>query len=517
MTRVLLARLAETWQAVAATSARSRKVELLAAVLRETAPVEAAVVVPYLSGELRQRRTGIGWAALRDLPPPAAEPSLTVLDTDATFGRIAALTGPGSQRERHNQLHDLLGRATDAEQGFVAGLITGELRQGALGALVLDAVARATGAPTDAVRGAAMLEGSAAPVAEAVLRDGLQALGRFALAVGRPVQPMLAQPGQDIDDALARITPAAVEWKLDGIRLQVHRDGDDVRIWTRTLDDVTDRLPEIAEAVADLPLRTAILDGEVLALRPGGRPEPFQVTAARTSSRVDVVTARQRTPLSAYFFDLLHLDGADLLTEPGARRHDALAGVVPQRLRVPRLVTSDRGQAAAMLRDALDHGHEGVVVKSLDAPYDAGRRGGAWLKVKPVHTLDLVVLAAEWGHGRRSGWLSNLHLGAPDETGALVMLGKTFKGLTDEMLRWQTARLHELAVERPPWGVVVRPELVVEVAFDGVQTSSRYAGGMALRFARVVRHRPDKPAAQADTIAAVRAVHEPQRGAHRLA
>jgi ATP-dependent DNA ligase I len=381
-----------------------------------------------------------------------------------------------------------------------------------------------------------MLRGELGAVAEAALRDGMAGLGAFRLQVSRPLKPMLAQTATSIDAALERILPAAVEgkldgtsaslgppsdatvapgsrgaaveWKLDGVRVQIHRQGAEVRVFTRTLDEITDRVPEVVEAVAALPVRALVLDGEVLALRPDRRPQPFQVTAGRVGSKLDVATVRQAVPLSLFVFDLLHLDGEDLLDRPGAERQAALAAAGPESLRVPRVVTADPAVAAAFMRDALARGHEGVVVKSLDAPYEAGRRGTGWLKVKPRHTLDLVVLAVEWGHGRRKGWLSNLHLGARDpEIGGWVMLGKTFKGLTDAMLAWQTERLLELATERGDWVVRVRPELVVEVAFDGVQTSPRYPGGLALRFARVLRYREDKRPEEADTIETVRAIH----------
>jgi DNA ligase-1 len=319
---------------------------------------------------------------------------------------------------------------------------------------------------------------------------------------------MLASPGDDVEAALQRLGTGALEWKLDGVRIQVHRDGDDVAVFTRSLDEVTERVPEVVADVLALPVRTLVLDGEAIALDPDGRPRPFQETGSRIGSRVDVAAARATAPLSTYAFDVLHLDGEDVLARPGRDRFAALAAAVPERLRVPRIVTADPQAATAFLHGALAHGHEGVVAKSLEAPYEAGRRGAGWLKVKPRHTLDLVVLAAEWGHGRRRGWLSNLHLGARDPaTGGFVMLGKTFKGMTDEMLTWQTRRLQEIAVASSDWVVHVRPELVVEVAFDGVQTSPRYPAGMALRFARVLRHRPDKSAAEADTVETVRAIH----------
>jgi DNA ligase-1 len=505
---VLLADVALASEHVAGTTKRSEKAAAVADCLRRADPAEVPVVVAYLSGELRQRRTGVGWASLRQLPAPAAEAALGVAEVDATLETVSALSGTGSQAERAGQVRSLFALATEAEQRLLRGLLTGELRQGALEGVMLDAVARATGLPPPDVRRAAMLRGALGPVAQAALARGAAGLAEFRLRVGRPVQPMLASPGDDVASALARLGTAALEWKLDGVRVQVHRDGDDVAVFTRTLEDITARVPEVVEVARALPAARVVLDGEAIALRPDGRPLPFQVTGSRVGSRVDVTAARATAPLSTYAFDVLHVDGDDVLALPGRDRFEVLAHAVPEGLRVPRLVTDDLDRAGAFLADTLARGHEGVVAKSLDAPYDAGRRGAGWLKVKPRHTLDLVVLAAEWGHGRRRGWLSNLHLGALDPaTGGFVMLGKTFKGLTDAMLTWQTERLQELAVETGEWVVQVRPELVVEVAFDGVQTSPRYPGVMALRFARVLRHRPDKPAAEADTVEAVRRIH----------
>ncbi len=501
---MLFAEVARTSAAVAATSARNAKAALLAVCLRAAGPDEVAVVVAYLSGELPQRRTGVGYRSLAGLPAPAAEPSLATLDVDSTFSRIAACAGSGSTAARRGLLAGLYERATEAEQRLLNGLVTGELRQGALESLVADAVAKAADVPTADVRRAAMLRGALPPVAEALWRDGPAALGAFRLEVGRPVQPMLASPAADVADAVARLGEAAYEWKVDGVRVQVHKSGRDVAVFTRTLDEVTGRVPELVEGVRALPAETLVLDGEAIALAPDGRPRPFQVTGSRVATR----GARGEVPLTPFWFDLLHADGADLLGAPGAERWSALEAVVPEAVLVPRLVTADLAAAEAFFADAVARGHEGIVAKSLTVPYDAGRRGAAWLKVKPRHTLDLVVLAAEWGHGRRQGWLSNLHLGARDpDTGGYVMLGKTFKGLTDELLRWQTERLLALETSRNAWQVFVRPELVVEIAFDGVQTSPRYPGGVALRFARVLRYRDDKHPADADTIDAVRALH----------
>ena len=377
-----------------------------------------------------------------------------------------------------------------------------------------DAVAKAAGVPAADVRRALMLRGDLGAVAELALTEGRDGLAALRLQVGRPLAPMLAATAPDLEAALARIAPAVVDWKLDGVRVQVHRDGGDVAVFTRTLDEVTERVPEVVEAALALPVAAAVLDGEAIALHPDGRPRPFQVTAARFGARRDVARLREATPLTALFFDVLHLDGDDLLDVALTERVARLDAVVPAGGRVPRVPAADDAAARAVLDDALARGHEGVMVKAPGSPYAAGRRGGDWLKVKPVHTLDLVVLAAEWGHGRRRGRLSNLHLGARDPaTGGWAMLGKTFKGLTDAMLAWQTERLLALETGREGGTVHVRPELVVEVAFDGVQTSSRYPSGMALRFARVRRHREDKPAAEADTVDAVRALaHADARG-----
>jgi DNA ligase 1 len=493
---VLLADVAAASVAVGATRSRTAKLSLLADVLRAAAPEEVALVASYLSGELPQRRTGVGWRSLQDRPAPAEGSTLTVLGTHERVEALSALAGPGSTTARTAQLRELLSLATDVEQRLLVGLLSGELRQGAQAGLVTDAVARAADVPLAAVRRAVMLCGSLAEVATTALTGG--DLSAYGLVVGRPLAPMLASPAADLAEALDG--RCAVEHKLDGIRVQVHRDGDQVRVFTRTLDEITARVPEVVEAVLALPATRLVLDGEAIALRDDGRPHPFQVTASRTATR-----SPGGVPLTAFFFDLLHLDGRDLLDEPLSVRAEALDALVPSP--APRLVTDDLAEAEAFAADALARGHEGVVVKSLGAAYEAGRRGAAWRKVKPRHTLDLVVLAVEHGSGRRRGWLSNLHLGARDPgAGGFVMLGKTFKGLTDELLQWQTERFRELQVHDDGWVVTVRPEQVVEVAFDGVQTSPRYPGGVALRFARVLRYRDDKTAAEADTIDAVRAL-----------
>jgi DNA ligase-1 len=505
---MLLADVARTSEAVASTSGRRAKVDLLAELLRRCGPQEVAVAVAYLSGRLPQGTIGVGWAALRDLDgSSAAEPSLALLDVHAAFERIGTATGTGSQALRRRALADLFARATEPERRFLAGLLSGELRQGALEGVMAEAVAKATGLPAADVRRARMLAGELGPVAAAALSEGASGLARFRLSVLRPVQPMLAQTADGVDDAIGRISPAAVEWKLDGARIQVHRLGDEVRVFTRTLADVTPQVPEIVEAVRGLALDATILDGEAIALRADGRPHAFQRTMSRFGARLDVDRMRVSTPLSSSFFDCLHAGGDDLIDRPAVERFRVLDRVVPEHLRVPRTVVSTADEAGRVLEEALARGHEGVMVKALDAPYEAGRRGAGWLKVKRAVTLDLVVLAAEWGHGRRRGWLSNLHLGARDPAGGCVMLGKTFKGMTDQMLAWQTERLLELEIGRDDFTVHVRPELVVEIAFDGLQASSRYPGGLALRFARVKGYRPDKRPQDADTIETVRAIH----------
>jgi DNA ligase 1 len=535
---VLLSDVVEVSAGVTATSARNAKIAQIAALLARAEPGQVAVAVAVLSGELLQGQIGVGYATIGDLFRAAdaagAEDGgnagpLTLTEVNEAFATIGAVTGPGSVALRRQQLAALFARATDREREFLVRLLAGDLRQGALEGVMTEAVAKAAGVPAEEVRRAHQLGGSLPEVAEAALggagHDGttsveqaLAALRGFTLRVGRPARPMLAASAPDVAAALAKISPAAAEWKIDGIRIQVHRAGDEVAVFTRTLDDITARVPEIVDAALSLPVSAAVLDGEAVALAPDGRPRPFQVTAARTASQAEVGRMRGQTPLTPFLFDLLHLNGSDLIDEPAAGRHRLLAEIAPATLLTPRIVTADLAEAEDFFADAVAHGHEGVVLKSLEAPYRAGRRGGEWIKVKPRHTLDLVILAAEWGHGRRRGVLSNLHLGARDpETGGLVMLGKTFKGLTDEMLAWQTARLLDLADppvqiaadadRRQAYGVVrVRPELVVEVAFDGVQASRRYPGGLALRFARVLRFRPDKKAADADTIDAVRAL-----------
>lgn len=517
---MLLVDVAQTSADVAASSARLAKIARIADLLRTAGTLDdprlPGIVVSWLSGELPQRQIGVGWASLRSAPAAAAEPSLTVAEVDLRFSEIGSTSGKGSQARRAHLLATLFAAATDVEQTFLRRLLTGELRQGALVGVMADAVAKAADVPAAAVRRAAMLGGDLPAVAAAVLSGGAESLQQFTLRVGKPVGPMLAQTAAGVADALDRLGgPVMFEAKLDGARVQIHRAGDVVSIYTRSLDDVTARLPEVVEATLALPVTDLIADAEAIALRPDGRPHRFQITASRFGRRGGEPGADTQK-LSVFFFDLLHVDGVDLLDLPAAERIASLDAIVPQPQRVDRLVSSDAAAAQAFLDTTLAAGHEGVMAKSPTAPYEAGRRGAGWLKVKPVHTLDLVVLAVEWGSGRRTGKLSNIHLGARDpDTGGFVMLGKTFKGMTDEMLAWQTERFLELADGAAPaatsddgYVVTVRPEQVVEIAFDGLQTSTRYPGGMALRFARVVRYRDDKSAAEADTIATVRALYE---------
>jgi DNA ligase-1 len=497
--------IAATSAAVAATSGRKAKIALLAEALRRLDPGEIVAGAAYLAGELRQRQTGVGYASLRDRPEPAAEATLTVAAVDAAIAEISVVSGAGSQARRKQLLGALFSAATVAEQQLLIGLFSGELRQGAQAGLLAEAIASAAEIPAATVRRALLLSGDLKNVAASALTGGAAALAEIHLRVGTPLSPMLASSAPNVAAAmLATGTPAVVDAKLDGIRIQVHRSGDDVAVFTRSLDDITARLPDVVAEVLALPVREAILDGEAMLLDDSGRPRPFQETSSRAATRG---AAAAVSGLRPYFFDLLHLDGTDLLDEPGRVRWAALADAVPLASTVGRVVAETEEQAAAAFAEALSAGQEGVVIKSPDAPYDVGRRGSAWVKVKPRHTLDLVVLAVERGHGRRQGWLSNLHLGARDpRTGGFVMLGKTFKGLTDELLRWQTERFRELAVADDGWVVTVRPEQVVEIAFDGVQTSPRYPGGVALRFARVLRYRDDKPASEADTIDMVKEI-----------
>jgi len=508
-------RLVELVERVRATSKKTAKVALIAELMSQARGRELALLALYLTGSLPQGKIGIGRRTLQPaLPPgPALGEPLVLPEIDAALEAVAAQKGPGSTETRLRTLRALFERTDEPGRRLLVELLVGELRQGALAGLVTEAIASAAGLPSADVRRAAMYAGDLGELARAALDQGAAGLGRFSLRVLSPVAPMLASPAGDAEEALSRLGEAAFEYKLDGARLQVHRAGEEVRVFTRQLQDVTARVPEAVEWARALPVREAVLEGEALALRPDGRPRPFQETMRRLGRSKDVATARREVPLTSFFFDLLFLEGEGSLVElPYAERIARLAGLVEPEARLPRIVTRDAAEAERFFEQALGAGHEGVMAKSLVAPYEAGQRGFHWLKLKPAHTLDLVVLAVERGSGRRSEWLSNLHLGARDAgSGQFVMLGKTFKGLTDELLRWQTERLSSLQISTDGWIVHVRPELVVEIAFGDVQESHRYPAGLALRFARVKRYRPEKPAAEADTLQSVRAIFERQR------
>ncbi len=507
---MLFAEIVATSAAVGGTSSRTAKAQALADLLARLEPAEVEPAVGFLVGEPRQGRIGVGG---RTLPAasaggaPAAEATLTVAEVDDAISTLAGLSGPGSAGARVALLGELFGRATADEASFLTRLLVGDLRQGALAGVMTDAVAKASGIPATVVRRAVMLGGRLDTTALLALTEGRAGVEAVGLEVGRPLQPMLASTAASVTEAVESIGEASVEWKLDGIRIQVHRRHDDVTIYTRNLNEITERLPEVVEIVRGLPATHLVLDGEALVVDAGGRPLLFQDTASRVGAEAERAAA-----VLPHFFDVVHVDGVDLIDEPLATRRAELERVAGP-WRIPGTVTADAAAGEAVLADALAAGHEGVVVKGVSSPYEAGRRGKAWRKVKPVHTLDLVVLAVEWGYGRRTGWLSNLHLGArADDGSGFVMVGKTFKGLTDELLRWQTERFLALAEREEPWsgpqtGVVwVRPEQVVEIALDGVQRSTRYPGGVALRFARVVRYREDKGPADADLLTTVQAM-----------
>lgn len=494
---------------VAATRSRLKKRAAIAQALRTAAPDELPLVVNYLGGILPQGRVGLGPAILSELAnePVAGSATLCLREVDAAFARIAATSGPGSLKARRDELGRLFARATDEERRFLIRLVRGELRQGALEGVLIEGIAEAADLPAADIRRAVMLASDPAPVALAALTAGAAGLTQFRLEPLFPVRPMLAQPADGVGEALEALGEAALEVKLDGARVQIHRVGGEVRIFSRQLNDVTASLPEIVEATLALPARELILDGEAIALREDGRPHPFQVTMSRFGRKLDIDGMREKLPLRVFLFDCLHHDGQDLIDRPLAERIEHLGDAAGARLLIERLVTEDPESAADFLNRALAGGHEGIMAKSLQSLYAAGSRGAAWLKIKQAHTLDLVVIAAEWGSGRRKGWLSNLHLGARDpRDGTFVMLGKTFKGLTDKMLKWQTKRLLELEIGREGHVVQVRPELVAEIAVNEIQTSPHYPAGMALRFARVKRYRKDKSPSDADTIDTVRAL-----------
>ena len=503
----LLAQVVRASAEVAATASRLAKTRTIADFLRALEPEELEIALPWLSGELRQGKLTIGYAALRSATgDPGAVSTLTVADVDGAFERLKAVKGKGSAGQRSAQLKDLFSRGTAEEQDFLLRLLVGELRQGALEGVMLEAVAAASGLPAPEVRRAATFAGGIAQVARAALHG--PGLGEFSIRLMQPVLPMLAQPAQDVPDALEQLGRALFEWKLDGARIQVHKAGAEVRVFTRNLNDVTARVPEVVSCLEKIP-SDLILDGEAIALRADGRPHPFQVTMRRFGRKTGDEAQRRALPLSVFFFDCLLRGGAPIVDRGAGERHDILREILPPSLVTPSLITDDAAQAHAFYEQALARGHEGLMAKALDAPYESGRRGAGWLKLKRAKTLDLVVIGVEWGSGRRKGWLSNLHLGARDPRGGeFVMLGKTFKGLTDQTLEWQTRELLAREVRRDEWTVHVRPELVVEIAFNDVQESSQYPGGMALRFARVKGYRPDKRPEEADTIDTVRAIYE---------
>ncbi len=512
---MLLADLVAASSRVASTRSRLAKLRELAQCLRALDREEIAIGVMWLSGETQQGKIGIGYAAVQqERPAPATTPTLTLLAVDRAFSGIMATRGTGSGSRRKQQLDALLSRATAEEQSFLLRLMVGELRQGALAGLMVDAIAEAAKVPLAEVRRAAMYSVNVGTLAHVALTEGSSGLARFRIEVLSPIAPMLAQTAPDVETALVQLGgEAAFEWKVDGARVQVHKSADTVRVYTRSLNDVSAAVPEVVEAVRDLPAREIVLDGETVALDATGRPHPFQITMRRFGRKLDVESLRRELPLHAYFFDCLHLDGESLADRPARERFAAIETALPASIRIPRIITNDATAARTFYDDTLSRGHEGVMAKALQSAYEAGNRGAGWLKIKHVHTLDLVVLAAEWGSGRRKGWLSNLHLGARDPVnGGFVMLGKTFKGLTDAMLEWQTKEFLARETHSDGYTVYLRPEVVVEIAFNDIQSSSQYEGGYALRFARVKAYRPDKTAAQADTIEEIRRIYASQGG-----
>ncbi len=490
---------------MAATSKRLEKIDLLSSLLSQLHSDEIEIVVSYLSGATPQGRIGIGYSVLRDVnATPAESATLEVLEVDQALTTTAGIAGSGSSRRRMEALHELFARATEPEQQFLGALLVGELRQGALEGIMLEAVARASYLELERVRRAAMVAGDIAKVARVLIEQGEAGLSQYNVQLFRPVQPMLAQTAEDVTEALHELGEAAMEFKLDGARVQVHRSGDDVVVYSRALNDVTAAVPELVEAARALPVKDIILDGEVIALQPDQRPHPFQVTMRRFGRKLDVERMRTELPLTPFWFDLLYLNGGHLLDESQAHRFSALATLAPAESVIPHRTAKDAAEASDFFEASLRQGHEGIMAKATQAPYAAGARGQSWLKIKKPRTLDLVILAAEWGSGRRRGWLSNLHLGARDtEKGGFAMLGKTFKGLTDQMLAWQTAELLKIEIGRDGHIVFVEPKIVVEIAFNEIQVSPRYVSGLALRFARVKSYRADKTASESDTFQTV--------------
>jgi DNA ligase-1 len=503
---MLLREVVETSRQVASTTKRLAKVGLLADLLKRLAPDEIEPVVAFLSGYTRQGTTRTGYAAVRSASVTAAEQaSLQIIDVDIALESLTPIRGTGSAARRREVLQSLLARATAEEQEFLMGLLLGGLRQGALEGIMLDALAKASGAGLEKVRRATMMAGDLCKVARTLLEAGEGALDQYGVVVFQPVHPMLAQPAADVDEALTTIGEAIFEYKFDGARIQAHKQGDNVRVYTRALNDVTESVPEVLDMVRAIPARELILDGEVISFKPDGTPQPFQITMRRFGRRLDVEQLRTELPLTPVWFDILYRDGHELVDHPQSERFRILQELVPAKNLIPNTRTAEPDKAEAFFQEALAHGHEGIMAKAASSPYVAGARGQTWLKIKKAHTLDLVILAAEWGNGRRQGWLSNLHLGARDTVnGGFAMLGKTFKGMTDEMLNWQTEALLAIETSRDSYTVFVEPKIVVEIAYSDIQTSPRYKSGLALRFARVKRYRTDKTAAEADTFDTVK-------------
>jgi DNA ligase-1 len=502
---MLLAQVVETSRRIASTTKRLEKADLLASLLKQLSPEGVEITVALLSGGARQGRIGIGYATLREAMAPSAEnASLEILEFDQALTEIAAVKGRGAEQRRRELVNAIMKRATAPEQQFLTGVLMGEIRQGALEGVMLDALAKASGVPLDRLRRAAMMGGGAPSIARALLEKGEAGLRQYDIQLFRPVQPMLAQSAEDVAGAIEELGEAALEYKFDGARVQVHKSGDQVAVFSRSMNDVSAAVPEVVQAVRAMPAHDLILDGEVLSLDAEGRPQPFQVSMRRFGRKLDVEGLMAELPMTPFWFDLLYLDGQPFIDEPQSRRFAELVKLSEPGNLVPNLTTADRPQAESFLRQALQRGHEGIMAKSPGAPYAAGARGQSWLKIKQTRTLDLVILAAEWGNGRRQGWLSNLHLGARDtEKGGFAMLGKTFKGLTDEMLAWQTQEFLTIELARDKYTVYLEPKIVAEIAFNEIQVSSRYVSGLALRFARVKRYRSDKTAADADTFETV--------------
>ncbi|RJR32776.1 MAG: ATP-dependent DNA ligase [Desulfobacteraceae bacterium] len=496
----------EASERLRATAGKKAKVSILADLLRRSRGKETYLLAHYLVGSIPSGKIGIGWRTIQNAMEGLSSSggSVEIHEVQKYLEDLSRVKGSGSAQRKTGTLRELFGRLRQDERSFLTGLLLGELRQGALEGLVLEALAIASSLPPDLIRQSFMFSGDIGLVAEAALHRGKEGLGQFGPRLFRPVYPMLASPAQDPEEALGRLGEAAWEYKIDGARIQVHKGNGNIRVFTRQLKDVTESLPEITDLARTLTADEAIFEGEAFALQADGKPLPFQTTMRRFGRIRDVEKTREEIPLSSYFFDLLYLDGEPLFTRGYRERFRLLSSIMPPGHVIPSIVTADPEEASGFLRKSLDAGHEGLMAKGLDSTYAAGQRGFHWLKVKRAQTLDLVILAAEWGHGRRQGWLSNIHLGARDpESGRFVMLGKTFKGLTDQMLRWMTEKLRTLETDRDSYTVYVKPELVVEIAYSDIQESPRYPGGLALRFARVKRFREDKKAGEADTIQTV--------------